>query len=162
MARGSGAISKISVLRRVVAERKRKFQSPTARGSGAISKISVLRRVVVERKRKFQSPTARGRGARAKFFKVPRAGCCHKYMNKTGRLCTYYKLHVTMHSPVTSDHKHKFKPRGLFFCLFLWLPLFLLFSTYKYHNTPNRGTKDETMTKNDSHNLNGSTMYDLW
>jgi len=52
----------------VVVERKRKFQSPVARGSGAISKISVLRRVVVERKRKFQSPTARGRGARAKFF----------------------------------------------------------------------------------------------
>jgi len=51
-------------------------------------------------------------------------GCCHTCMNKTGRLYTHCKLHVTMHSPFTSDHGHKFKPRGLLVCLFLCLPSF--------------------------------------
>jgi len=53
---------------------------------------------------------------------------------------------------------------NLVVCLFISLFAFIsLFSAYKYHNdTPNRGTKDEMMTNNHSHNLNGGTMHDLW
>jgi hypothetical protein len=55
-------------------------------------------------------------------------GCCHLCMklmvqNKTGRLCTHCKLHVTMHLPFTLDHRHKLKPHGLLACL----PLFIFF-----------------------------------
>ena len=46
-------------------------------------------------------------------------GSCHTCKNKTGRLCTHCKLHVTMHSSFTSDHRHKFKPRDLFVSFFL-------------------------------------------
>jgi hypothetical protein len=81
-------------------------------------------------------------------------------MNKTGRLHTHCKLHITMHSPFNSDHGHKFKSHGLLVSLFA---LISFLSAYTYHNdAPNQGTKDETMTNNYSHNLNGGTMYDLW
>jgi hypothetical protein len=52
----------------------------------------------------------------------------------------------------------------LFVSFFLsFFALISLFSAYKYKNDkPNPGTKDETTTNNDSHNLNGGIMHDLW
>ena len=72
-------------------------------------------------------------------------GCCHTCKNKTGRLCTHCKLHVTMHLPFTSDHRHKFKPRGLFvhFFVCLYFSFFCLQISQWHTKSRHKGWNDD-------------------